>query len=233
MQYPIFFLHGLFGDASDFEVIKTAFPLSKSCQLSDFSFQDFESLAKEIYHSLEKHLPCHLVGYSLGGRISLYLKDLFPHAFKKVILIGAHFGLDEAEKLDRKAVEAYWQELMDNEPLESFFTLWYKQPLFSSLCKSPSFQRVLKRRYQGPLLFYKKCLHELALSNQKNFSSHFENMREDFLLIYGEWDEKFKKYYEKFQQQGYKLTQILKASHAVHLENPKALIKQIQEFTQS
>ena len=157
-------LHGLFGDPSDFDLLidefqgfdVVAYPLS-SLKLEPFNF---ETVAFAIHEDLKerKFLPCHLVGYSMGGRIAFYLWKRYQSSFLSCQVIGSHLGLNPEEKEERKIWQQLWVDRLKSSSLTHFFNLWYEQPLFNNLKSHKIFDALLKKRAQIDQQFYLNCL---------------------------------------------------------------------------
>jgi len=95
----ILFLHGFMGNIYEFDqVIKLLFddfsyliidlPGHGKTQVLDDEYYTMPSTATAIIQLLDqlKIDQCYLIGYSLGGRLALYLTLHFPSRFIKVIL---------------------------------------------------------------------------------------------------------------------------------------------------
>lgn len=222
----ILLLHGLFGDPSDFDLLidelqgieVIAFPLS-TLKLEPFNF---ETVFFAIHEDLKakNFLPCHLIGYSMGGRIAFYLWMHYRNSFLSCQVIGSHLGLSLEEKAERKVWQQLWIDRFKSNTLANFFNLWYGQPLFENLKSHQDFDVLLKKRVQIDQQFYLNCLEKLDVSNQACFS--FETFEPIFFHA-GTQDLKFRKLYEKLETIGYKVSLIEGASHAIHIEKPKLL----------
>lgn len=75
----------------------------------------------------------HLVGYSLGGRIAYGLLARAPELFARATLIGAHPGLRDRDERDaRRAFDARWIAMLEEEGLDAFIEAWESLPLWST-----------------------------------------------------------------------------------------------------
>ena len=73
---------------------------------------------------------CRLVGYSMGGRLALYLALEFPDRFGSVVLESASPGLDAARAIERRVdderLACRLEELGgDVEAFRDFLEQWY------------------------------------------------------------------------------------------------------------
>lgn len=73
--------------------------------------------------------PSFLAGYSMGGRIALYLALRFPNLFRKTVIISASPGLKTEEERQTRKESDERLALNIEENFESFLREWYSQPL--------------------------------------------------------------------------------------------------------
>ena len=111
----ILFLHGFMGNSHEFEraismlnndfyCLNIDLPGHGKTQVLDDDCYSMAKTAQELISLLDelKVKQCFLVGYSMGGRLALYLTLNFPLYFDKVILESASPGLStEEERLER------------------------------------------------------------------------------------------------------------------------------------
>jgi len=73
-----------------------------------------------------------LAGYSMGGRISLYVALAVPEQVERLVLIAASAGIDDpAERERRQAADDMLAAGIEEEGIEAFADLWIEQPLFA------------------------------------------------------------------------------------------------------
>lgn len=137
------FIHGTFGRADDWHDVekllrnKTNYttsaitlpghgnrPLKETTPVLD---QMVEALRQELTQ------PSVLVGYSLGGRISLHALEREGSALpiQALALEGAHPGIqDPAQRAERAALDSQRAERIRTQGLAAFLDRWYQLPLF-------------------------------------------------------------------------------------------------------
>lgn len=176
-----------------------------------------EDLIKGVLsYTEEKNLiGCHLIGYSLGGRLALQLKERYPDQFSETILLSAHPGLAESARAARLLQDEIWTCRLETLPFVKFLELWYAEPLFDSLrAKQETFQAMLARRKQQDP---KRWAHIL-----KNFSPAkmplTPHATASALFLYGEQDTKYKSLYSDLQL---RREQVAHCGHALPLEAPQ------------
>ena len=77
--------------------------------------------------------PVHLVGYSLGARLSLAIALRQPQRIGKLTLIGVHPGLEsESECSERVASDKRWSALLRDQGVSAFVDQWQALPLWNS-----------------------------------------------------------------------------------------------------
>ena len=91
---------------------------------------------------------CVPVGYSMGGRLALYLALTHPDRCRAVVLESGSPGL--ASELEREA-RREWDESkateLERQGLAAFLEDWYRQPLFESIGRNEArFAALMERR---------------------------------------------------------------------------------------
>ncbi len=77
-------------------------------------------------------------GYSMGGRLLMMAASRHPHAFRHLILESASPGYaSEAERAERRRMDAQRAERLRNEGVEAFCKWWYAQPMWRTLPAPP------------------------------------------------------------------------------------------------
>jgi 2-succinyl-6-hydroxy-2,4-cyclohexadiene-1-carboxylate synthase len=191
-------------------------------------------LATEILNLLPNQ-PINLLGYSLGGRIALYIALYYPDRFQKVILESTSWGLaNESERqARRKSDEAIARKLRRpdlNWP--DFIDHWYQQPVFAGITDHPNFPALRQRRLQQDPLALANSLISAGLGTQPYLKDQLTLNKLPLLLLVGEWDQKF---VEIGQQMAVayppaKLSIVPQCSHNVHFQQPDRWLQAVQEF---
>ncbi len=232
----VVFLHGLLGSGEDWLGIieRLSLPsltidLPGHGQSAHVPAIDFDHTCQLITSTLAQYIdldrPLFLVGYSLGGRISMY--GLANHHFSCFNLIGSlieggNFGLSsEAEKQQRLQHDAQWAKRFRAEPIEQVLFDWYHQRVFSSLNDEQRQTLVTKRSVNlGEAIA--NMLISTSLGKQPYLLTEPPHKKEldwkkTVHYVCGGKDEKFKQLARTSQLA---FTVIEKAGHNVHLEAP-------------
>ncbi|WP_368013256.1 2-succinyl-6-hydroxy-2,4-cyclohexadiene-1-carboxylate synthase [Laspinema palackyanum] len=176
---------------------------------------------------------CYLLGYSMGGRLALYLTLHFPERFEKVILESASPGLSSADaRSQRRHRDEILAQQLETGDFYSFLSQWYQQPLFDSVRYHPSFDRLFQNRLQNQPKTLATSLREMGSGSQPSLWELLPSHSVPLLLLVGEWDR-------KFQEINHQMTQvcpvaqleiIADSGHTIHWENPSAYLKSVIKF---
>ncbi|MBD2298239.1 2-succinyl-6-hydroxy-2,4-cyclohexadiene-1-carboxylate synthase [Nostoc sp. FACHB-190] len=247
----IIFLHGFIGQLDEFdEVIQllgTEFSYltvdlpghGKTQVFGEDKYYNIEQTAQALINLLDElHIPkCFLVGYSMGGRLALYLTLYFPERFDKVILESASPGLvTEQERIERiKKDEQIARKLLrcvSKSEFREFLLNWYNQPIFGSIKNHPGFDRMLASRLQNQPLELAKSLRIMGTGSQLSLWHKLKDNTVPLLLLVGHNDDKFINI--NIQMSGIcpvaQLKIISNSAHNIHLENTPEFVQYIQDF---
>ena len=176
---------------------------------------------------------CYLLGYSMGGRLALYLTLHWMDRFEKVILESASPGLSSAEgRSQRRHRDEILAQQLETSDFYSFLSQWYQQPLFDSLRHHPSFDRLFQNRLQNQPKSLATSLRQMGSGSQPSLWELLPSHPVPLLLLVGEWDR-------KFQEINHQMTQVCPVAqleiipdsgHTIHWENPSAYLKSVINF---
>lgn len=177
---------------------------------------------------------CFLVGYSMGGRVALYLAIHFANRFPKVVLESASPGLrTQPERWERiQRDQALAAQLEADFP--TFLHHWYNQPLFESLRQRAEFENLLTRRLQNQPQTLAQSLRYLSTGQQPSLWEALENHAQPLLLLAGEHDRKFRAIGQHMVEQcpSAQLQVVSSCGHVIHLEYPEEFTERVRKFLQ-
>ncbi|MEW6492458.1 MAG: 2-succinyl-6-hydroxy-2,4-cyclohexadiene-1-carboxylate synthase [Cyanobacteriota bacterium] len=243
----ILFLHGFMGDRNEFNEVTSLLNHQFCCLTVDLpghgktrviggeECYTMPNTAQALMHWLDQLnvKECFLVGYSMGGRLALYLTLHFPHRFPKVVLESASPGLktegDRRERIQRDFELAEKLEVNDFKP---FLLNWYNQPLFASLNNHPDFEYLIVNRLKNNPLKLAKSLRNLSTGCQPSLWEKLQENKNNLLLLVGEYDAKFIAINSEMARlcQSAKLKIVSNCGHNIHFENPKLFAEDISNF---
>jgi 2-succinyl-6-hydroxy-2,4-cyclohexadiene-1-carboxylate synthase len=205
---------------------------TKVGQDSDYQMPNVASALIELLVELNIK-QCILVGYSLGGRIALYLAVHFPQYFQGIILESASPGLANQGDRDRRMVQDdQLAAQLEASELADFIHSWYGNPLFTSFVQHPHYPQAIARRLRNDPQKLAKSLRLIGLGTQSNLWNSLKKLQLPLLLIVGELDPKFVQINQmmaQFYPQA-SLQIVDGAGHNVHFEHPTKFYKLLKHF---
>jgi len=248
---PLLLLHGFLGSQQDFSEIVPRLSEQFYCIVPDLPGHGntqtheggytFEATAKALLNLLDSlnTQQTHLLGYSMGGRLALYLTCFFPERFGRVVLESASPGLKTAEARQARVLkdEAIAQQL-ETTALPDFMAQWYRNPLFASLKKHPeAFATMLQRRHNNNPAELAAALRGLSTGRQPSLWTALPEIRTPLLLLVGELDRKFVALNREMvahcsqnQKSQAVFHVVADYGHNIHLETPGLYLQRVISF---
>ena len=242
----VLFLHGFLGSGEDFEPAIEVLCDQFCCLTLDLPGhgQTIVTGADEQYTMAQTaaaivdfldRLPIDqyfLVGYSLGGRLALYLALHFPQRFPKSVVVSASPGLEtEADRQTRLQQDEQLAEQLEAD-FPTFLEQWYRQPLFQSLSCYPGFAQLQQRRSKNRPADLAKSLRFLSTGRQPSLWAALAQHTAPLLLLVGADDHKFSQLNQTMSDRCATAQQAIvpNCGHAPHLEQPEAFARLVRSF---
>ncbi|MFT4551939.1 MAG: 2-succinyl-6-hydroxy-2,4-cyclohexadiene-1-carboxylate synthase [Chlamydiales bacterium] len=234
------FLHGFMGSKKDWEPLVNLLGNSYSSLVIDlpghgdsqleshkvYTMDGSARLVVDILDELEISQAV-LVGYSMGGRLSLYLALYYPQYFTELALVSASPGFKElSDRHARRRRDQNLADKLESGNFEEFLDKWYDRPIFASLGLNPGRLEMIKdKRKHNDVRFLAKSLRFMGAGMQQSFWDELEKLSMPLCLIVGEKDEKFTRLADEMAKcyQKTRMIVVPNAGHNVHEENPKGL----------
>ncbi len=233
----VLMLHGFMGAADDwteeitgpliesgFQVIAIDLPGHGRTVVSDEDDYYIEYCAERLMRLLDDlHLErVHLVGYSMGGRLALYLAVRFPERCVRVVLESASPGLKtRAERKARVSEDVALGVRIISQPMEKFLREWYVQPLFASMASQPErLEQLIARRSGNDQMGLCMSLKGMGTGSLPSLWGELPRLTTPLFLIVGEKDTKFTAIGREMVElcPAAKLSTIAGAGHNMHFE---------------
>jgi 2-succinyl-6-hydroxy-2,4-cyclohexadiene-1-carboxylate synthase len=243
----ILFLHGFLGDCHEFDAVISHFS-DRFCCLSfdlpghgltevsggdrDYTMPNTAQAIILLLQELQIS-RCRLVGYSMGGRLALYLALHFPHYFTQLVLESASPGLKTPEaQAQRAESDRRLAAELETTDLSTFLTRWYNQPLFASFRLHPEFEQICERRSHHHPAAIAQSLRHLSTGCQPSLWSHLSQNQLPLLLLVGEQDPKFTTINAEMATTcpTAQLRIIPGCGHNIHIENPQKFAQALGQF---
>ncbi|PLS86480.1 MAG: 2-succinyl-6-hydroxy-2,4-cyclohexadiene-1-carboxylate synthase [Actinobacteria bacterium] len=175
-----------------------------------------------------------IVGYSMGGRLALYLALRYPKRCAGLFLESASPGLrSEEERSLRRAADEEKARRLEYEDFEAFLWDWYRQPLFASLARDEELlRRTVEARLRNDPAELARSLRGMGTGAQPSLWEELAGLRVSALAVAGELDEKFVGISRRMAESAplVRTAIIPGTGHSVHAEAPERYVRLLREF---
>jgi 2-succinyl-6-hydroxy-2,4-cyclohexadiene-1-carboxylate synthase len=245
--FPVIFLHGFLGCKEDWDEI--AAPLKqyhRTIQVDlpghggsvGFSGDEYSiaSAARQVIDLMNSlGIPrSHLVGYSMGARIALYLAVTYPDRIERIMIESGSAGLaTETERASRRQSDSALAEKMRELPLSEFLNGWYNQPLFHTIrYDTARFAVLLERRLRNDSGELAKALVGMGTGSQPYLAQRLRELPHQILFAAGSEDDKYLGLSLDLcdECQDGTVWVCPEAGHAIHFEKPTPYIDTLRTF---
>jgi 2-succinyl-6-hydroxy-2,4-cyclohexadiene-1-carboxylate synthase len=165
------------------------------------------------------------IGYSMGGRVALHLALSHPNVVKRLVLIGATAGIDDAgERDDRRCTDNALADFIETNGVDVFLDRWLAQPLFATLPPEAADRADRARNTAAGLA---SSLRLSGTGSQQSLWHRVNTLDIPVLVVAGEHDDKFTTLAHRLVTAvgpNATFASIEGAGHAAHLERPDAFI---------
>ena len=246
---PVVLLHGFMGSAKTWQGLDTKLSehfhilnvdiighgeTDKPENIKPYFMEEFGKSLVEVL-ALRDISQAHWIGYSMGGRLALFMAGTHTKYVKKVAVLGASPGIENiGERESRVKHDTNLAKKIEDDGIEKFVKFWEKLPLFESQLHLP--QTTQKRIREGRLVNNQtglaNSLRGMGTGQQPYIHDQLQRANKPVLLLAGSKDQKFieiAKALEKSVPNAETFT-IPNAGHAAHLENQKDSVTKIVNF---
>jgi 2-succinyl-6-hydroxy-2,4-cyclohexadiene-1-carboxylate synthase len=202
----VLFLHGFMGSSADWREVVAEIGERTLCIAVDLpghgsslgmsrDTYTIEGATRAVIRTLDKLEVTRplIAGYSMGGRLALYLALRYPSRCAGLILESASPGLENAgERAARRATDESKAKRLESGDFEAFLRDWYAQPLFASLARDEGllYLTIEARRLNDPGELA-LSLREMGTGSQPSLWGELAGLDVPALAIAGELDEKY------------------------------------------
>lgn len=184
----------------------------------------------ECAETLAAALPraCHLVGYSMGGRLALAAAMTRPEALTHLTLVSAHAGIrDLAERSERDARDRELAARIEVQGIDWFARTWAAMPMWQSQERAPLERRVAQdrqRRSHRPQALA-RALRLLGPGAMPDLWPALAALRTPTTLVCGELDERYVALAHEMAERlpNARVVVVSGAGHNPILEDPEAV----------
>jgi 2-succinyl-6-hydroxy-2,4-cyclohexadiene-1-carboxylate synthase len=243
----ILFLHGFMGSSADWREVMAALGdrtfriavdlpghgASLGLPPDSYTTEGAIRAVVGILDELEVVRPV-VAGYSMGGRLALYLALRYPERCAGLFLESASPGLENSSKrAARRAADESKAKRLESGDLEAFLRDWYRQPLFASLAQDENLLRqtteARRRNDPGELA---RSLRGMGTGSQPSLWGELESLSMPALAVAGGLDEKYAGISSRMRSINPRIrsTVVPGAGHTVHTEAPAEYVALLGRF---
>jgi len=173
-------------------------------------------------------------GYSMGGRLALYLALRHPDRCAGLFLESASPGLEEAgARAARRATDGEMATRLEGGDFEGFLHDWYRQPLFAPLARDPDLlRRTIEDRLRNDPVELAKSLRGMGTGSQPSLWAELPGLQVPSLAVAGSLDEKFVGISRRMASLNPRISVAVVpgAGHNVHAEATAAYLSSLESF---
>jgi 2-succinyl-6-hydroxy-2,4-cyclohexadiene-1-carboxylate synthase len=178
-----------------------------------------------------------IVGYSMGGRLALYLALRHPERCAGLFVESASPGLEgAAQRRARREADEQRASVLESGELEYFLVNWYRQALFASLSRREGMiERLIEARRRNDPGELARSLRGMGAGSQPSLCEELAWLRVPTLAVAGGLDERYAAIASRMAGSSPSVRAIVVpgAGHNVRLEAPEAYLALLQDFLQS
>jgi 2-succinyl-6-hydroxy-2,4-cyclohexadiene-1-carboxylate synthase len=247
----ILFLHGFMGSAADWWGVRAALDGSHRCLAVDLPGHgaSLDLPHPEAYTAggaalglldlldeLNIERPV-VVGYSMGGRLALYLALRHPERCAGLFLESASPGIeDPAERRARREADEEKARRLESGDFETFLADWYRQPLFASLVRREGLvEKIVEARRGNVPGELARSLRGMGTGSQPPLWDELAGLQVPTLAVTGELDEKYVGLASRMATLGLRLRTVVVpgVGHSIRVEKPTAYLRLLKDFLDS
>lgn len=178
-----------------------------------------------------------VAGYSMGGRLALYLGLRHPERCAGLFLESASPGIEDArEREARREADEERARRLESGSFEEFLEDWYRQPLFASLSRHGGLvETLVEARRRNEPVELARSLRGMGAGSQPSLWKELAGLKVPALAVAGELDGKFVGVSRRAADLSPRIQSVVvpRAGHNVRIEAPEAYLELLKDFLSS
>ena len=246
---PILLLHGFTGAAINWSSIAARLTGTrrvvtidilghgKSASPEDEKRYAIEHVAADLLAILDRFglEQVSVLGYSMGGRLALYLALSHPDRVDKLLLESAQPGIeDDSERVARVQEDRLLADWIVRQGIHDFVVFWENIPMWASQGKLSSEEKVRlhEQRLQNNPIGLANSLRGMGAGAQPSLWNRLHEIVAPVQLVVGELDSRYVDVAERMKRKrpDWRLEIIKDAGHCAHLERPEDFFSIVERF---
>ncbi len=176
-----------------------------------------------------------ILGYSMGGRLALFLATVAPERITALVLESASAGIrDAALRHERMARDTALADEIERDGVPAFVDHWERLPLFATQSRLPTVVRDALRahRLAHSARGLANSLRGMGQGAQPPLWDRLPSLSVPALLLVGALDAAYCAHGREMSRllPGARLVVVPDAGHTVHLEQPEIFQRTVLEF---
>jgi 2-succinyl-6-hydroxy-2,4-cyclohexadiene-1-carboxylate synthase len=175
-----------------------------------------------------------LVGYSMGGRLAVYLALRHPERCSGLFLESASPGIkDTAERQTRREADEEKARRLESGDFEDFLEDWYRQPLFASLSRHEGLmEKIVETRRRNDPGELARSLRGMGAGSMPSLWKDISGLRVTTLAVSGELDEKHVEISHRMEALSPRIQAAVvpESGHNVHAEASAMYTRLLKDF---
>src|SRR5829696_4709704 len=243
----VLFLHGFMGSSADWREVMAALGDRAFCIAADlpghgtslgltaeaYTIEGSARVVIDTMNGLEVESAI-VAGYSMGGRLALYLALRHPERCAGLFLESASPGLGSAgEREVRRDADEEKAKRLESGDFENFLRDWYRQPLFAPLAREEGLlRRTIEARRRNDPSELARSLRGMGTGSQLSLWEDLEGLAVPTLAVAGELDGKFAGISSRMTSINAKVEPVVipGVGHNVHDEAPAQYVALLRRF---
>ncbi len=240
-------MHGFMGSSADWAVVISALDERFYCVAPDlpghgssvgltpqaYTIEGAAKMLRELLDGLGISRAA-LVGYSMGGRLALYLALRYPERCSALFLESASPGIeDAAERELRREADEERARRLESDDFGDFLADWYRQPLFASLARREELlDQNIEARLRNDPGELARSLRGVGAGRMPSLWGELAALRMPTLAVAGELDARYVEISARMAALGPRVRAAVvpETGHNVRLENPEAYLASLKRF---
>lgn len=242
----VLFLHGFMGSADDWDDITARLSGDFRCLAVDlpghgdavglpdgaYTFPETAAALADTLDALGVE-RCHVVGYSMGGRLALYFALRYPERCRRLVLESASPGLRTPGACAERRRLDDWRADAAVSDFAGFLDRWARLPIFRSLDAEQRGAFVYRRLANDPAELA-RSLRGSGTGQQPSLWAEMERLTVPTLAIAGAADPKFSDLAFAMSAAGPTVVpMVVSAGHTIHAERPRLFAAVLRDFLRS
>lgn len=204
-------------------------------EIENYSIENASAMVVAVLVKLLAIPRFSLVGYSMGGRLALFIALRYAAHVSRLVLESASPGIaDPDERARRRADDQELAAFIETNGIVAFIDRWETMPLFGSLARVPpgALRLLREQRLACSPTELARSLLGMGSGSQPWLGGELSTLRIPVLVIAGVLDQKFVEIGKCLSSEirGSCLQIIDSAGHMAHLEQPAQFHRLVTDF---